>query len=533
MIKLSLSNVENNQDIIKMSGILRLKIDGSIAQKVVSKNLLLLLCNYYYHQIVYKTPDEDEVQAYLELLNSVSDLVKKYEGNNAVEYLKAVKATVENNYLLSKKWLMTTKQIKEIERLLNSEYTYISSHIRDVLVKMTDQLGALNKADLKLYILEYDKIEFILDKIGCRQIRYVINPKGDDYYECTNPNGYISREVRVYVNDYLKIIYSARNLGEADIFTLVQLAKRFDLGKALLYVNQILGLSNLSDEDLRLLGIDAEAKKVERKQYQQRKREPKKQEERRQYKEALEKDNQIFNQAEPLIYSDWFNEGICGDALRRMFGIKSFECNGKYPQIIFPIKDWNEGRVLAYQKELICDNSEEQLRLAGGQPKRLLTEGYNKNQNLYGLWENFEEIIKQKRMVIYENPKSVMKRIVMQDHTAVALDGKSISWEQVGVIAHIARCIYNEAWMRAENGETGVVYEPLEVIVALNSDADEYDARDICKAIYKNSREHFNISYIYDKRGILKNHESPADANEKTFNTLMKKRVEYVNYGEW
>ncbi len=527
----------NNQEkvTVRISGTLRRKIDESIQQKVVSKNLLLLLCNYYYHQIVYKTPDEDEVQAYLELLNSVSDLVKKHEGNNAVEYLKAVKVAVDSNYPLSKKHLMTTKQVKQLEGLLNGEYTYISNYIRDVLVKLTGKSGALDKKDLKLYILENDKVEFILSNIGCDHIRYVSNPKGDDYYQCTNPDGgYNEHAVRVYTNEYLNVQDFTRNLGDvADIFTLVQLAKGFDFGHALLYVNQILGLSNLSDEDLRLLSIDTEAKKVERKQYQQKKKESKKQEERRLYREALEKDEKTYNQAEPLLFEDWYKEGICFESVRRMFGIKWYEYDGKYQQIIFPIKEWSTGRVVAYQRRLIYDKSKEQLRLACGQPKYLLTEGYNKNQNLYGLWENYDEIIENRRMIIYESPKSVMKRWVKQDHTAVAIQGKSISWEQAGIINHIAECIYNKDYMRVENGEEGVVYTPLEVVVALDSDVDEYDVRNVCKAIRRHSREHFNISYIYDKRGILKNHESPADTNRKNFDTLLKNRSNYINYRDW
>ena len=65
--------------------------------------------------------------------------------------------------------------------------------------------GALSKNDLKMYILENEKIEFILEEIGCKKIRYISNTKGDDYYKCTNPDSNNPEAIRVHLNQYLNV----------------------------------------------------------------------------------------------------------------------------------------------------------------------------------------------------------------------------------------------------------------------------------------------------------------------------------------
>ncbi len=511
-----------------MSGTLRRKIDESIEKKIVSKNLLLLLLNYYFYQIAYKTPSESEVNNYLEDIDKITRILRANENSGIDEYIEAVKVAVDKNQELSKRHLMSERQAVNTLSLTKDEYTYESGFIRDVLFKLVKRIvnGVLDKKDLKQYILDNDKIEYILENIGCQSIRFVSHLKGDDYYQCTNPDGGNNKHaVRVYTNEYLNVQDFTRNLGDvADIFTLVQLSKGLNFSQAVLYVNQILGLSNLSDAELRLLSIETEAQRAIAEQEEKKRQETRKQEERRLYREALEKDKRTYDCSEPLVFEDWHKEGITNfEPVRRKFGIRFYEYDGKYQKIIFPIRDWNTGNVVAYQKRFVYGSKDEEyLRLAMGYPKYSLTEGYDKNKNLYGLWDNKDDILENRRITIFESPKSVIKRWQLQDFSCVALGGKTVSWEQTGIIGKIFRDLFYDTCWNIEK------YVYPEVVIALDKDVPEEDIKRVCRYLRSHSDGYYNISYIYDKWGILKDKESPADVSNKKYKYLFDNRIKYA-----
>lgn len=515
------------------SGTLRPLVNESIDNKTVSKVLLFLMLVYYHYLLAYRILLEEEDQDYRDMINKIIVILRKKEGIKINEYIEAIKVVVDKNREFSKQYLLTPNQAKYIRNLLDNEYTYQSDYIKDSLFKLigNSNKSTMSKSELKLYILENDKIEFILEKLGCKRICYVSNPHGDDYYKCTNPDGNNPEAIRVYTNEYLNVTNFTRNYGDvADIFTLIQRTLKLDFGRALIWTNHILGLTNLTESELRLLSIEANARKNEITIQKQRNAQKEKEQEKQAYLKALETDRKVYEAAEPILTIDWFKEGIIAPT-RRAFGIRYFEYGDKYRQIIFPIKNCYTGEVIAYQKRMILNKDEERFREANGQPKYLVTEGYNRNENVYGLFENKDEINEKKQIVIFESPKSVMKRWTFQDRTAVAIQGHYLSGKQRDIIAKNASMSYFSAYMEScRTGESNIPWYKTEIIIAFDKDVDEKAIIDTCRylANYEFSRG-FEISYIYDRWGILKDKESPADVGNKNYNYLFDNRTKFIS----
>lgn len=514
------------------SGTLRPIINESIEKKIVSKVMMLVMLTYCYYQIEYKTSIKAEIKYFQKIIEKIKSILNKHESKSTCDYyFEAVQVAVEVNQELAKDYLLSANQFDQITNLISGEYCYRGNYIKDSLFKLVHKKrnSTLSKNELKMYILENDKIEFILESLGCQKIRYVSNPKGDDYYKCTNPDGNNPEAVRVYINKYLNVTNFTRNYSDvADIFTLIQVNKGLDFGRTLIYVNQLLGLTKLTDSELQMLSIESNATKTKIDREAKSKKEKEKQEALARYKKALDNNRILYESAQPILTMDWFKEGII-EPTRRAFGIRHFDYDGKYEQIIFPIKDCNSGEVIAYQRRMIIDKDEEQLRIANGQPKYLVTEGYNKSKNVYGLWENKESIEKEKQLVIFESPKSVMKRWTFQDRTAVAIQGHDMSQTQRDIIGNVAASSLISADMECTlTGEINIPWHKTEVIIAFDKDISEETVLNTCDYLHNHAYSNgFNISYIIDKWGILKDKESPADVGIKKYKFLFDNRIKY------
>ena len=95
---------------------------------------------------------------------------------------------------------------------------------------------------LKKFIFENEKIEFVLESIGCHHVKYNQNK---NFYSCGNHDGDNVGAINVYNNEYLNI----RNWTRAnefddgsDIITLTQYNKKCSFIEAVKYLYSILGL---------------------------------------------------------------------------------------------------------------------------------------------------------------------------------------------------------------------------------------------------------------------------------------------------
>lgn len=343
--------------------------------------------------------------------------------------------------------------------------------------------------ELKEYIYENEKIEYILESLGCHNIKF---NKDKNYYSAAQPDGDNPQGINIRNNKYLNYRSFSRNVNyedNEDIISLVEYIKKYSFIESIKYLHSILGL-----------------------EYKWTKKEQKKKEEKPDPLNVFKKirsktnrkvidvsdvefetlDENVLNEYVPMLHIDFLREGIM-PWTREKFGLcYSYKNN----RVIIPMRAWNTGELLGTNARTTIKNYEE-----FGIKKYFITPSYPKHLNLYGLYENYESIKKAGYVVIAESEKSVLKRDSLCDGTVVALSGKSISLEQVRILIGLN----------------------VEIIIGLDADVDINEIRHICDKFY-----HIRtVSYIYDKWNLLSEKNAPMDASNKIYQFLFKHRIKY------
>lgn len=357
----------------------------------------------------------------------------------------------------------------------------------------------MDTTSLKEYIFNNNKVEFVLEKIGCKLIKY---HSSKNFYSAANYNGDNTGAVNVYNTKYL-LIHNWTRENEfddvSDIISLVQYNKKCSFVDAVKYLHNILGIELTP------------YKKEEKKE---------KPDPLAVFKNAISRHRCIVDVAEiqaiseeaindyvPLLYIDWLREGIMPWAAKK-FGLAY---SYKYHRVVIPIRYWLDGTLVGFNQRTTVENYEEL-----GVRKYFLTPSYKKSFNLYGFWENRKEIERKRYIVIAESEKSVLKRYSKSrwysddcgepkeryDGTCVALQGKKLSEEQRRIILGL---------------------DIDEVIIALDNDVPIEEVRYMCEQFYHIR----NVSYVKDRWNLLGDKDAPADAENKVYNFLIKHRVKY------
>lgn len=344
--------------------------------------------------------------------------------------------------------------------------------------------------DLKEHIYTEQKIDFILENIGCHSIKF--HPENDTWtaahVDGDNPAGVVIKNC-TYLN-YYSYSRGVHIENGKDLFSLVQETKKITFAETMKYIHGLLGLK-----------------------YTFKKEEPKKEEEKYDplaiFKRAASKkkcrnvldctfevlDESVLTDLVPMIHIDIYKEGITPRTIKKFGLCYSY----RWRRTVFPIRWWLTGELLAYNARTSIENYD-----MFDIPKYWLTPGYQKQNNLYGLWENLKDIERAKYITLLESEKNVCKRDSRFDSTCVALQGHSISDEQVRIIL----------------GIDGLQ----EVVIAMDNDIAIEEIRYMCERFYHLRK----VSYIYDRWGLLpKNKMSPADACNKVYDFLFKRRIVY------
>ncbi len=339
--------------------------------------------------------------------------------------------------------------------------------------------------ELKKYIVDNDKVPYILECLGCHNIKY---HKNKNYVSASNPDGDNKSAVVVYNNENLKCLNFTRNIGEnADILTLIGFYLNKDFKQSLKYLHSILGTKptykkHKEKEKPDPLRIFTKIKRYRGKKDVEI--------------EAISED--ILNDFSPYIHISWFREGIAP------WGVEKFGLgySDKFKRIIIPHRFWLDGSLIGIMGRSTIENCE-----AFGIKKYMpiwsngRSLSYEKGVNLYGLWENYETIKQAGYVVVLEGEKSVVKRYCLNDGTGVALCCHSITEEQVRILIGLG----------------------VEVVFSMDNDVPEDEVRAMCDKFYGIRK----VSYIKDRWGLLGEKDSPADARNRVFNFLFKHRTTY------
>lgn len=355
---------------------------------------------------------------------------------------------------------------------------------------------------LKEFIFKNDKIEYVLESIGCHHIKY--HPV-KSYYSCGNYNGDNTSAINVYNDEYLNVVNWTRQMefdNRSDIITLTQYNRQCSFIDAVKYLYNLLGLKfkpgKRDEKDDKKHHPCAKFRRIRSARHRVDVSD---------IEDINVIEDSVLDDYTPMLHIDWFKEGIAPWASDK-FGIcYSYKRN----RVVIPHRYWLTGELLGMNMRTTVQDYEEL-----GVSKYYLTPGMNKSINLYGLYENYESIQDAGYIILLEGEKSVLKMYSRDGHeccewmgkygfngkACVALSGKCLSDEQVDILIGLN----------------------VEVIICLDKDVDINESRSLCERFYKSRR----TSYIYDDFDMLKDKDSPADSSNETFSYLFKSRTRYT-----
>lgn len=337
--------------------------------------------------------------------------------------------------------------------------------------------------ELKRYIYDNHKIDYVLEKLGCGHIEYHSNK---DYYSASHPDGDNPMGINIRNSEYLNYRSFSRDVSyddNEDLISLVEHIRKCSFVDALKYLHDILGLEYKWTKQPIKKGDTSDPLSVFKKVRSKRKIN---------VDEIHTIDKEVMNDYIPLLYIGWLREGVMP------WTAKKFKLAYSYrrKRVIIPMRYWMTGELLGINSRTTVENYEEL-----GIKKFYITPTYQKSLNLYGLYENMESIKEAGYVVIYEAEKSVLKRDSKGDSTGVALSGHTISDEQVRILIGLN----------------------VDIIIAMDKDVPIDEIRFMCEK-FRNIR---NVFYIYDKWDLMGEKDSPADMPNKIYDFLLKYKIRY------
>lgn len=335
--------------------------------------------------------------------------------------------------------------------------------------------------EIKKYIFEKELIILVLKKIGMHTIH-----NNGNYISCAYPDGDNPRGCIVYLNEFLNVTSYTREIdskfNNPDIIDLINYVCKFnDLHLSINKVKEICNIKyNFVSSNIKIktnYGNELFKKHKNNK-----------------FEENITiYSREILNDYYSRPHINLFYEGILPETIK-YFDIK-FDI--KSNRIIFPhFNLGNKNEILALVGRTINPFWEE-LNI----PKYLIIEGkgYKKRSNLYGLAQNIDNIKKEKKIIIFETEKSVLKAWQYGYKIGVSVGCHSISKEQINILLFL-------------NIE--------EVIIAFDVDVRVDEIIKIVDML----KYYFKVTVIYDKYSILDNKDSPIDKGQRLFNILYKYR---------
>lgn len=200
---------------------------------------------------------------------------------------------------------------------------------------------------------------------------------------------------------------------------------------------------------------------------------------------------------------EWLRDGISKEAMDK-FGIRYSISQNK---IVIPHYDVN-GRLVGIRGRAL--NEWEIENVGKYMPVRLEQTWYKHplSMNLYGLYENKENIKRTGICYIFESEKSVMQlESFTGPNCAVAVCGSQFNKYQLNLL--IKTC------------------NPAEIVLCFDSEeqGDDYKYFDKLWGICQKYKNYTNFSFIYDRLGLLQLKDSPSDRGEEVFKKLLEKRT--------
>ena len=342
----------------------------------------------------------------------------------------------------------------------------------------------MTSKELKQYIYDNDKIVDVLQGIGMHSV--VVR---GSYITCGFPDGDNDKACSVKNNPYFTIKAYTREIENnaglpPDIIDLVRFVKDYKNSyDAMKEILRLIGLQRRNINKTEVVKDGTEIfKKLKNKQNGDTTH--------RYDKSILEAYNSTPHIS--LLKDDWITPEYC-----RKYNLMYDEMSDR---ILFPHFAWNDPNTILALVGRTVNPAYEELKI----PKYLtvMGVGYRKENNLYGLTQNIDNIKQQGKVIIFESEKSVIKADQCGYGIGVSVGCHDISINQIKILLSL-----------------GVG----EIIIAFDKDVKlphlkKYN--DILSSYVK-------TTFIYDSYDILKDKQSPIDRGLKIFSVLFKNRKTY------
>ena len=339
--------------------------------------------------------------------------------------------------------------------------------------------------ELIQYIIDNNLIEKVIDDLGCHDLK-----EYSTEFRCGLP-GRKNKTSVVIKKETLKtrIYQSDGDIVRGNFITLIMHIKDISFVEANKYLH-------------KLFGLKYQYKKNKKQQQEESKIDPLeifKKIKRKRYKVDINDieiyDNTIIEEYEPILYIDWLKEDGIVEFTRKRFNIGY---SYKHKRIVIPVRFWagEEDDYIGIIGRTTIPNYD-LLDI----PKYYPLKVYPKGINLYSLQENYKSIQEKGYVTVFESEKSCLKRHSRLDGTGVAVGSHNLSEEQVKILIGLN----------------------VDIVIAYDKDIPLKHIRSECSKFYGIR----NIYYIYDKYDLLKEKDSPADANNKIYNYLLKHKIKY------
>lgn len=350
---------------------------------------------------------------------------------------------------------------------------------------------------IKAYLKgDFDKIEKLLDSIGCHKIWE--SSRGKEI-RCASPDGSNKTAISVKMETLSATYFSDKGTSNeiTDIISLVGYFKKYNFKDTMRYITSLFGLSKS--------GFKQKEDQLSHFKKHKRKKSVKLSE-----IEVEKFPKTMLNNFINLPHYELFKEGIVPQ-VQEQFNI----CyDDKLDRILFPHFSFDNkdeivgisGRTLA-SKQMI-----EEFEI----PKYWnYIKGYKKMYNLYGFSHNIEYIKESKMLIVFEGEKSVLKNATQRcgKGIAVAVGGHSLSDVQVKII------------MQYTPPDTEIVIAYDKDVMTMKDDDGKHIGIEFLEKTCSMISPYRKVSYIYDKHDLLSEKDAPVDKGLKVWQYLLKYRV--------
>lgn len=346
----------------------------------------------------------------------------------------------------------------------------------------------MNKDEIKIYLKDNPEyIQDILEDLGCNHVKIT----KDKMVQSTRPGGDNKTAICIKLNDFLSSTIYTKNEFESyeikDFFTLIEYLKECDFGEAIDYICTICNIERTKNNS---------KKKIVSGSYSFLKK----------YKNAINKNNleEIEETVLPESYCERFvqcphkqylDDGVSYETQIK-FGI-SYDVLGD--RVVTPIRN-EEGKLLTF-KGRTCKKDYKSLGISKFvYYYPLIGEHY-----VFGLYENYFDIMLADEVIIFESEKAVMQCDSVGIKNVISINKKRISDTQLKKILKLGK----------------------KVVLAFDKDVTKVEMQFECRKF----RGLIELYYIYDDLDLLDSKDSPIDKGKEVFEKLLKE-CKYKYKGE-